>query len=485
MQRAKMIFKSIRFKLWLTFFITLVLSLSAMLVVSHRTTQKRFIEYSLQSLEEQLPPLEARLVAIHRRAGSLEPLKDNSRLWHQIVGESIFYGHILEERFPKKPRGPSSPFGPKLDPRFHELKKNQKSFVRSLALFSNDKSPIAGQLKPNCEQHWHPVYDGETVIAHIAFEVPRHPIRRSQQEFLDRQLNQYIHLMLLMSVAALIVAVLVSRWLIRPLQELSHNAQRLSTGDFGTRVKIHGHDELGQLCKNFNEMAAKLESNEMNRRQWVADISHEMRTPLSVLKAQIEALQDGVRPANKENLSLLASRIDSLNHLINDLFDLALSDLGALKYEKKETDLNCLMSEFVHDNQDRVDNAGFQFRFKSDEDGQCHGNIDRNRFLQVFENLLENSLRYTEAPGVIEWSLSCTAREIHATFEDSAPGVGEEFLDKIFDRLYRMEQSRNRESGGAGLGLSLCKNIVEAHDGKMCAHMSKLGGLKIEIILQK
>src|SRR5690606_4046560 len=136
-------------------------------------------------------------------------------------------------------------------------------------------------------------------------------------------------------VISLGVATFFARRISKPIVTLSENTQALASGDYSGRIEVQSQDEIGQLCRNFNQLAQTLQANEQSRAHWIADISHEMRTPVSVLKAQIEALQDGIRPLDKQCLELLHSKVSSLNELIDDLFELTLSDIGALSYLKR------------------------------------------------------------------------------------------------------------------------------------------------------
>jgi two-component system, OmpR family, sensor histidine kinase BaeS len=230
-------------------------------------------------------------------------------------------------------------------------------------------------------------------------------------------------------------------------------------------------------------MALTLEKNEKARRQWVADISHELRTPLAVLRGEIEALMEGVRTVSPEAIRSLHAEVLRLHRLVDDLHQLALSDLGALTYRKEELDLADALRESIETCRGAFISKGVDLI--SDISGTQGITIfaDRERLLQLFSNLLDNSLKYTDSKGELKVRLSSDSDRVVVEFEDSAPGVPEDEVGKLFDRLYRVEGSRNRASGGAGLGLAICRNIVEAHAGTIAAYPSSLGGVLVRVIL--
>jgi len=214
-------------------------------------------------------------------------------------------------------------------------------------------------------------------------------------------------------------------------------------------------------------------------------ISHELRTPIAVLKCEIELLVDGIRKPDKKNLSSLMEEIEHFNTLINDMFELVLSDARSLNYNKEICYLEPIISR---------SSALFKWQFKTN-DIEIHSKLERisnqaiyadpKRIKQVIDNILKNTLKYTNADGQLNILTEEDESLIWVHFQDSTPGVNENEIEKLFDRFYRAEKSRNRETGGAGLGLSICKTIMEDHDGKILARPSPHGGLWISIGLPK
>jgi two-component system sensor histidine kinase BaeS len=214
----------------------------------------------------------------------------------------------------------------------------------------------------------------------------------------------------------------------------------------------------------------------------MADVAHELRTPLAVLRADLEAVQDGVRSASGESLNSLLAEVRTLNKLIDDLHDLSLADVGALSYRKAVLGVDELLQRCIAPFRERF--AHKQLRLvTAPTDPELRVFADGSRLQQLLNNLLENSLRYTDAPGETRVSGARDGGEVLMSIDDSAPGVPPELLPRLFERFFRVDSSRNRETGGSGLGLAICRSIVEAHGGSIAAARSMLGGLRIDIRL--
>jgi len=257
----------------------------------------------------------------------------------------------------------------------------------------------------------------------------------------------------------------------------------IASGKYATRVPVSSSNELGQLARDFNAMALTLEKHEKERRQWVADISHELRTPVAVLRGEIEALLDGVRSITPETIRSLHAEALRLGRLVDDLYQLSLSDIGALTYRKENLDLGKTLRDSMESFRAEFGRKGIAISANLLRETGFTVFADRERLNQLFANLFENSLRYTDAGGKLVIDLFLSEGRVVLEFQDSAPGVPKHELHRLFERLYRVEGSRSRASGGAGLGLAICRNIVEAHEGTISAHPSSLGGLLIRVTL--
>jgi two-component system sensor histidine kinase BaeS len=275
----------------------------------------------------------------------------------------------------------------------------------------------------------------------------------------------------------------LSRRLVRPVRDLQEAARRLAAGDFATRVRVQGGDEIARLGRDINALATVLGQNEAARRRWVADISHELRTPIALLRAELEALQDGVRPLDRGAVDALHEDVLRLGRLVDDLHELSVTDLGALSYRMEETDLRAVLESDLDTFRPRFAAAQLSLRLQNRVPGSLIVQADADRLSQLFRNLLANSLQYTDPGGGLRVVLGRDGGRATIDFQDSAPGVPPESLPRLFERLYRVDDSRSRHTGGSGLGLAIARNVVEAHGGTIGALPSPAGGLWIHIEL--
>jgi two-component system sensor histidine kinase BaeS len=278
---------------------------------------------------------------------------------------------------------------------------------------------------------------------------------------------------------ALVVAFAFARRLLKPVNALASGTRSLAAGDYARRIDVERDDELGRLAVDFNHLAATLEQHRDARRRWGADIAHELRTPLSVLRGEIQALQDGVRAPTAAALDSLNAECERLGSLIEDLYELSLADAGALEYRFERVDLAEIVEDIVDAQRSACADAGLALESAIDAAVPVRG--DARRLSQLVANLLANARRYTDAPGRIRIEARAMRGGAELIVEDTAPGVPHDALPRLFDRLYRVENSRSRAAGGAGLGLAICRAIVEAHGGRIEATASPLGGLRVVV----
>lgn len=276
---------------------------------------------------------------------------------------------------------------------------------------------------------------------------------------------------------AVLGAVWVGRRWLRPVQEARQAAHRIAAGELHTRLTPRGSDELAGLARDINTMAASLQQLEASRRRWIAELSHEMRTPLAVLRGEVECLIDGVRPLDRPALVSLQGEVARLTRLMDDFHQLAMSDLRALPCTFATLDAGALVREAVARLGPRAAAAGLALDCAVPA-APVQADWDRQRIDQLLTNLLENSLQYTDAPGRLRLALQVEdGLTATLTVEDSAPGVPPEGMAHLFEPLYRADASRSRQTGGSGLGLAICQAIVRSHGGRIAAQPSAWGGL--------
>lgn len=274
---------------------------------------------------------------------------------------------------------------------------------------------------------------------------------------------------------SLLLALFFSYRLLLPVRALTRAATHLAEGDLTGRVVVHGNDELATLGKAFNHMASSLQQAEENRQSMTADIAHELRTPLAVQRAHLEALQDGVYPATPENLAPILEQNLLLTRLVEDLRTLALADGGQLHLECRSTDFPALVQRVVDRFMPQANAQGVSILFSAEN--HCPPiSVDPDRVEQILGNLLSNGLRYAPEGGKVELKLSSSLKVVQVTVRDSGPGIPEASLPRIFERFYRADRSRSRVEGGTGLGLAIARQLAEAHGGTLVAANHPAGG---------
>jgi two-component system sensor histidine kinase BaeS len=277
-----------------------------------------------------------------------------------------------------------------------------------------------------------------------------------------------------------LAAILLARHFRAPIRALEQGARQLSRGRFDVQLVESRSDELGELARHFNTLARHLEHAEAARRQWVADTSHELRTPLAVLRAQLEAVQDGVRSSTPDTVAAMLRQVLALNKLIDELYALARADVGALDCKQAPLDLWRLACDQATGFEARLQAAGLALEL-GPAPSVSTVLADADRMRQVLDNLFENSLRYTRAGGCVRLQARVERDEFILELDDGAPGVPDEALARLGERFYRVDASRSRAHGGAGLGLALCRRLLEAQGAWLAFSHSPLGGLRASI----
>jgi len=297
----------------------------------------------------------------------------------------------------------------------------------------------------------------------------------AEQNFLDR-VNSSLWIAGLIAIAvALLLGLVLTRQITRPIHALSKGASQVAKGNLDYRVNISSKDELGHLAQSFNTMASSLDRSEQSRQRLLADITHELRTPLTIIEGTVDGILDGVFAPDHEHLESIKEQTTFLTRLIGDLRDLSLVEAGQLKIELVSTNIVDLVSRKLSQAEVKAREKNIQLKINVDH-ALPEVNVDPTRIEQVVVNLLANAIRHTPADGSVTVSMkavySDTTQPVEKTsviisIADTGEGIAPEHLPHIFDRFYRVKDSRARSEGGAGLGLTIVKQMIETHGGKV------------------
>lgn len=302
--------------------------------------------------------------------------------------------------------------------------------------------------------------------------------------FVTRLKSVVLYSGIVAAILAIVIAILLSNYLLKPVKDLTRASAELSSGDLSTRVTAKGNDELAELANTFNHMAASLETAEERKKALTADVAHELRTPIAVQKAQLEGMLDGVIPVTNDNLSIALQQTDFLSRMVDDLRLLAMADAGEVKFEYREIDLQ----EFI------IQIAG-QFTGQLQIEGtkivtEFHGfseneliTTEPDRLSQIIHNLLSNAQRYGKKGGLVTVSCERNQSNFVISVKDDGPGLPVSALPHLFERFYRHEKARSRETGGTGLGLAISRKLAVLMGGDLTAGNHPAGGAVFTLTL--
>lgn len=453
----------LRYKLFGALLLANALLTAVIVYANNRAFTASFEAYLGQVQSRRLAPLLNTLAEEYEQRGHWQWLVDDSEAWRQLTRRYLW------------PRHPQ---------RLEGQRSRRESREMSIQLRDAQQQVIAGSLPEPGRTAWLPIEVAGQQVGSLGVPVNLRLTAEFDEVFAQQQRRQlrWIALAALMLAAA--IAVPFASLLVRPITRLQAALHQLASGRFDVNLPIRGSDELAELARDANALANALQRNLHARQRWIADLSHELRTPVGILQAELEALQDGISTPDPATLSSLHQEVLRLGRLISDLHELSLSDAGALSYHKAPVDLGQVLVEICSHYKTPLAQRHIQVSYQPPAHPVIiHG--DRDRLMQLCANLMQNTLSYTEGsalrPGALTILLEQVDQRIRLTWSDSAPGVPPEALPRLFDRLYRVEGSRNRATGGSGLGLAIVQNIVEAHAGVIEAAPSDLGGLSLKI----
>jgi two-component system, OmpR family, sensor histidine kinase BaeS len=305
-------------------------------------------------------------------------------------------------------------------------------------------------------------YDGGPPTVHAERKPETRDVTLFNQRFL-------VALGVITVVTLLIALWLTNRLVLSPIGDLTRAVRRLGSGSLSERVDIERNDEIGELARSFNDLATRLEESETRRKALVADIAHELRTPLTNIRGSIESLQDGIVTATPEELRALHDDALLLQRLVADLHDLSVADAGGLRLHLIDVDIANELRTAAADPREVLDLPA----------DLPLVTCDPGRLRQILHNVLSNALRYAPQDSAVILRAMREGSSVRVEVEDAGPGFPPAEAEAIFERFYRVDDSRSRETGGSGLGLAIAKQLVEAHRGTIGAFVNERGGATI------
>ncbi len=309
------------------------------------------------------------------------------------------------------------------------------------------------------------VIEGQPFLVYIDL-AEESGIGASQRAFINAINRSLLFAVGSAGIAAIFLTIMLSRRILQPIEALTVAARRLGQGDLSQRVNIHSGDEIGELAMAFNAMADGLSRLERLRRNMVSDVAHELRTPLSNVRGYLEAIQDGLADPNPEVIDSLHEEVMLLSRLVDDLQELALAEAGQLKLKPVPIQLEEIVAKALAALQPKINEKDIRIHTDLPDDLPLL-RVDPERIGQVLRNLLTNAVTYTPPGGEITIRATVTEAGVEVNVHDTGIGIAPEHLSYIFERFYRVDESRTRSTGGAGLGLAIVKQLVQAHGGEI------------------
>lgn len=452
---------SIRYKLTITFFVFGLLLTLTMGALMKWSFKRDFGHYVQQKHLEQLHSAAPALEEFYAQTQSWQPIAQRPRRLYRLLAPAL--------------NQPAD--------HHHRPSRSEKHFMASVYLLDSNKNPIVGRYQPEKVLQEIELRSGSAIVGYLGTLKHNKRLNPSERVFEERQGKSLFYVIVLSLLFSLVFSWPLSKALIRRVELLAGHIRQLSNGQYEKRVSIGGHDELTGLTDHLNHLGQTLQHSEEARRKLVADVSHELRTPLATLKAQLEAIEDGVHQYNDATHKRLQDQVQRLNQLVDDLYTLSLADIGALQYQKSHYDLKQIIDDTYQTFKAAFEKANLNLALINNLPETSPVFADEKRLQQLFSNLLQNSLQYTDAPGATLIESEQVNNQYIIRIHDSAPDVPTQQRAHLLERLYRADSSRNRQSGGAGLGLSLCQTIAQAHNGSIEIDESKLGGLCVSVHL--
>ena len=469
------------------------------IIVVQWSIDKGMIEYVNTREVDALQPIIISLEQHYEYKKSWETLSGNHQRFLRLLFDSLDNGEFALERHqpPRRPR-PDRPFNRNSFDDKHPMSNGfqprlpnhgplhgpiRSPSLPSYALLSAEKKYIVGDYPKTKEYSLSEIKVNSAIVGYLAISKRNELTEHYDLDFISQQHITLWWVALLIMLFVIIVTLPLARHLVEPIKQLVRGMHQLTQGNYQQKILLTRKDELGDLSRDFNELAITLEVNETTRKRWLANISHELRTPVAILQGELEAMIDGIRSLSVENVMSAHQEMKHLEKLIDDLHMLTSADIGGMKYRKVPLNITVFLIGECKKHKGYLLESRLNLNVNI-EPNKIMVLADSTRLSQLFDNLINNCAKYATKGSEVNISVVVLSESIiRIVIEDNGEGVEDTHLEYLFEHLYRIENSRNRSTGGAGLGLSICAEIVKGHEGTITAQKSSLGGLAISIEL--
>jgi two-component system OmpR family sensor kinase len=450
-------------QLTLAFALVVLVAVSGVAILIQRTAETEFRQYITRSGMLASGSGIDQLVAYYQQAGSWEGVGE-------LLSEGVQVGPPVGGPWPEWRPMPRAPQG-SLDLILAD--------ADGQIVFDSTGEDVGRRLRAGQKENALSITqtEGERPIGYLLIALSRRePLGLLERSFLDRLRNILVIGGGLAVVLGLVASVALSRRLTAPLQRLAAAARAVAGGNLGQKVQVEGGTEISEVGQAFNDMTTALAQAETQRQNLVADVAHELRSPLSVMQGNLRAILDDVYPLDKAEVSRVYDETRLLSRLVDDLRELALADAGKLRLHLRPVDSAALVRSAAENLAPPAEAARVTLSTRLPDDLPCV-QADPDRVAQVLRNLLLNALRHTPSGGAITVSVRAAGDYVEIAVEDTGEGIAPADLPHVFERFWRADPSRARSDrldGGTGLGLSVAQSLVDAQGGRIWAE-SHLG----------
>lgn len=456
-----------RTKLFLSTLIIALITLSFSMLSVNFVFKQQFSDYLTQVSEKTLEELPSRLSELYKTKGTWDPTALNE------ISHSLPVGTVVTLT------GPTGKLIATLDNPMESMMHGQGGMGMGMDMSMGMSSYSTTSWKTKTFTVSGP--QGTLATAEVRYPATAQILNPQDIRFQSAVFRSLLFAGGLALLFGILLSFFTSRRLVAPLRRLTQAADRIGHGHLDERVSIRSKDEVGQLANAFNVMADNLDRHETLRKQFTADIAHELRTPLTSIKSYIEAFQDGVLPADQENLSSIHEEIDRLVDLSSDLKDLNVAEIGKLQLNVEPVDIKHLLEKIIRSLYPLIQEKELTLNWNAPEESVTTSG-DEHLLTRLFYNLVHNAYRYSDPGGQVTVELTKTSISTNIKIRNTGMGISEDDLPLIFERFYRADKSRTRETGGTGIGLALVLQVTNLHQGTITVQ-SKVGH-ETEFIVQ-